>query len=282
MKYTIDELYSKELKCHCENCFGLCCTALFFSACDGFPQNKDAGKPCINLKQDFTCSIHNTLFKKRLKGCISYECFGAGQKIAQKTFNKISWRKDPQSASKMFDTFLIIRQIHEMLLYLVQSYTLEKNNKIKSKIESLIDDTIKVSLWDVDKLLNLDLESYRDKVNVYLKTTSETIRKKFKVYSTNSLSTSKKQIQGKNFLGKDLTKYNLCGADFRGALLIASNLSYSDLSGADFIGADLRDTNLSSSDLSRSIFLTQAQINSAKGDLKTKLPPMIVRPSYWI
>ncbi|MDU4752916.1 MAG: pentapeptide repeat-containing protein, partial [Clostridium butyricum] len=266
----------------CENCFGLCCTALFFSACDGFPQNKDAGKPCINLKQDFTCSIHNTLLKKGLKGCISYECFGAGQKIAQKTFNKISWRKDPQSASKMFDTFLIIKQIHEMLWYLVQSYTLEKNNKISSQIESLIDDTIKVSLWDVDKLLNLDLESYRDKVNVYLKATSETIRKKFKLSSSKSLSTSKKQIQGKNFLGKDLTKYNLCGADFRGALLIASNLSYSDLSGADFIGADLRDTNLSSSDLSRSIFLTQAQINSAKGDLKTKLPPMIVRPSYWI
>ena len=129
MKYTIDELYSKELKCNCENCFGLCCTALFFSACDGFPQNKDTGKPCINLKQDFTCSIHNTLLKKRLKGCISYECFGAGQKIAQKTFNKISWRKDPQSASKMFDTFLIIRQIHEMLWYLVQSYTLEKKIK---------------------------------------------------------------------------------------------------------------------------------------------------------
>ena len=104
---------------------------------------------------------------------------------------------------------------------------------------------------------------------------------KFKVYSTNSLSTSKNKFKEK-FLGKDLTKYNLCGADFRGALLIASNLSYSDLSGADFIGADLRDTNLSSSDLSRSIFLTQAQINSAKGDLKTKLPPMIVRPSYWI
>ncbi|APF21403.1 pentapeptide repeats family protein (plasmid) [Clostridium butyricum] len=258
MKYTIDELYSKELKCNCENCFGLCCTALFFSACDGFPQNKDAGKPCINLKQDFTCSIHNTLLKKGLKGCISYECFGAGQKIAQKTFNKISWRKDPQSASKMFDTFLIIRQIHEMLWYLVQSYTLEKNNKISSQIESLIDDTIKVSLWDVDKLLNLNLESYRDKVNVYLKATSETIRKKFKISSSKSLSTSKKQIQGKNFLGKDLTKYNLCGADFRGALLIASNLSYSDLSGADFIGADLRDTGLSSSDLSRSIFLTQA------------------------
>lgn len=282
MKYTIDELYSKELKCNCGNCFGLCCTALFFSACDGFPQNKDAGKPCINLKQDFTCSIHNTLLKKGLKGCISYECFGAGQKIAQKTFNKISWRKDPQSASKMFDTFLIIRQIHEMLWYLVQSYTLEKNNKISSQIESLIDDTIKVSLWDVDKLLNLDLESYRDKVNIYLKATSETIRKKFKISSSKSLSTSKKQIQGKNFLGKDLTKYNPCGADFRGALLIASNLSYSDLSGADFIGADLRDTDLSSSDLSRSIFLTQAQINSAKGNLKTKLPPMIVRPSYWI
>ncbi|GAA0824814.1 hypothetical protein GCM10008914_29680 [Clostridium tertium] len=39
----------KELQPDCEKCFVLCCVALYFSAMDGFPVNKDAGKPCINL-----------------------------------------------------------------------------------------------------------------------------------------------------------------------------------------------------------------------------------------
>jgi uncharacterized protein YjbI with pentapeptide repeats len=67
----------------------------------------------------------------------------------------------------------------------------------------------------------------------------------------------------------------------RGACLIAANLRGVDLSWADLIGADLRDADLSGADLSNSIFVTQAQINSAKGDSKTKLPMMIVRPNYW-
>ena len=54
-----------------------------------------------------------------------------------------------------------------------------------------------------------------------------------------------------------------------------------DLSGADLIGADLRDADISGANLRNSIFLTQAQINTAKGDSHTKLPKMITRPTYW-
>ncbi len=55
-----------------------------------------------------------------------------------------------------------------------------------------------------------------------------------------------------------------------------------DLRGVDFIGADLRDVDLRGANLSSSMFLTQMQINSAKGDVKTLLPPHIQRPSHWI
>ena len=50
---------------------------------------------------------------------------------------------------------------------------------------------------------------------------------------------------------------------------------------ADFIGADLRDADLRGANLSTSMFLTQMQINSAKGDEKTLLPFYIRRPSHW-
>lgn len=32
----------------------------------------------------------------------------------------------------------------------------------------------------------------------------------------------------------------------------------------------------------RSIFLTQAQVNSAKGDMHTKLPKGLQRPEHWV
>ena len=83
----------------CENCFGLCCVALYFSASEGFPINKNAGEPCPNLKQDFHCYIHNNLLEHGLKGCLAFECFGAGQKVAKVSFVGHDWRKVPESSS---------------------------------------------------------------------------------------------------------------------------------------------------------------------------------------
>jgi hypothetical protein len=41
--------YRSNLRADCKNCFGLCCVALYFSASEGFPIDKDAGQPCLNL-----------------------------------------------------------------------------------------------------------------------------------------------------------------------------------------------------------------------------------------
>ena len=50
---------------------------------------------------------------------------------------------------------------------------------------------------------------------------------------------------------------------------------------SDFIGADLRDADISGANLTGSIFLTQAQINAAKGDSNTKLPSSLKTPFHW-
>ncbi|MCD8500650.1 MAG: hypothetical protein LRY71_01920 [Bacillaceae bacterium] len=80
-----DKRFYENLKNACSKCFGLCCVALYFSATEGFPTNKEAGRPCPNLKMDFSCVIHNSLAERGLKGCTAYDCFGAGQKVAQST-----------------------------------------------------------------------------------------------------------------------------------------------------------------------------------------------------
>ncbi|MCU6396820.1 pentapeptide repeat-containing protein, partial [Enterobacter quasiroggenkampii] len=84
-----------------------------------------------------------------------------------------------------------------------------------------------------------------------------------------------------NLIGSDLKKVNLKGEDLRGAFLIAADLRGVDLSGADLIGADLRDADIRGANLTNSIFITQAQVNSAKGDSNTKLPISLIRPTYW-
>ncbi|RDI45501.1 pentapeptide repeat protein [Falsibacillus pallidus] len=82
-------------------------------------------------------------------------------------------------------------------------------------------------------------------------------------------------------MGKNLKTSDFRGANFRGAYLIAADLRDSDFRMAEMIGADMRDADVRGADFSNSLFLTQVQINAAKGDSKTKLPPGIKHPLHW-
>ena len=95
--------------------------------------------------------------------------------------------------------------------------------------------------------------------------TSEFLRRK--------VNNGKNSLKGKKALGGAL---NLMGANLRKKDLRGINLSFTDL-----IGSDLRDADLSEANLSNSIFITQAQINSAKGDANTRLPKSITRRRHW-
>lgn len=75
-----------DLKSDCKNCFGLCCVALPYGKSADFPFNKDSGKPCRNLCSNNLCAIHDQLREKGFRGCVSYECFGAGQHVSQSIY----------------------------------------------------------------------------------------------------------------------------------------------------------------------------------------------------
>lgn len=121
---SIIDMRLQEMRGDCEKCFGLCCVALYFSASEGFPVDKNAGKPCPNLLKDFNCSVHKELREKGLKGCTAYYCFGAGQKVAQVTYGGHNWRQEAEVAKQMFEVFLVMRQLHEMLWPLTEASTL--------------------------------------------------------------------------------------------------------------------------------------------------------------
>ncbi|MDC2864398.1 pentapeptide repeat-containing protein [Bacillus sp. BP-3] len=269
------------LRADCEKCFGLCCVALPFAASADFAINKDGGTPCKNLQSDFRCSIHKNLRQQGFKGCTVFECFGAGQKVSQVTFGGIGWKESPETAKKMFDVFPIMQQLHEMLSYLTEALTLKATHPIHSELRRALEEMERLSQLSPDLLLELDVPSHRANVNDLLLKTSELVWIESSRQSKGSKKRKRINHRSANLMGANLKSADLKGANLRGAYLIAANLRDADLRDADLIGADLRDADLSGANLTNSIFLTQVQVNSAKGDTRTKLPHSLSRPAHW-
>lgn len=252
---------NQNLRVDCAKCFGLCCVALYFSASEGFPMNKEAGQPCINLQSDYRCCVYKDLRKLGLKGCTAFDCFGAGQKVSQVSFAGKDWRESPQNAKKMFEVFQIMRQLHELLWYLTEALTLQSAHLIHEALSSMLHKTERITYLSPASLMELDVAVHREDVNSLLQKTSDYVRAEVcDVLKISSRFT--KTLGGRvDLIGADLKRINLRGANLRGAYLMAA-----DLRGAD---------------LTNSIFLTQAQINTARGDNSTKLPSRHIRPTHW-
>ena len=263
----------RSLRADCERCFGLCCVAPAFSASADFAIDKDAGQPCPNLRPDFRCGIHARLREQGFPGCTAYDCFGAGQQVAQVTFGGQNWRRDPQAAQQMFAVFSTMRQLHELLWYLTEALTLQPVRQLHDELSRTLDETEHLTLGSADALADLDVAAYRRSVNALLLRASELVRAGVR---RRNLDRSGADLIGANLNGDDLK-----GANLAGAYLIAADLSGADLRLADLIGADFRNADLSGADLTESIFLTQSQLDAAKGDADTKVPPSLTRPSHW-
>ena len=261
------------LRADCGRCFGLCCVALTFSVSADFPVDKAAGEPCGHLREDFGCGVHGELRQRGYGGCTVYDCFGAGQKVSQITFGGRDWRQAPESAGQMFAVLPVMRQLQELLRYLAEALTRRGARALHGEIRSAIEETERLTLTGPAALLELDVAAHRGTVNGLLLRTSELVRAEVRG--------RKKNRRGADLFGAKLRGADLRGADLRGAYLIAADLRGADLRLADLIGADFRDTDLRGADLTGSLFLTQAQVNAAKGDSATRLSPSLVRPAHW-
>lgn len=277
----INNMSFNSLRADCENCFGLCCVALPFAASADFAVNKEAGKPCSNLQSDFRCSIHQNLRQKGFKGCTVFECFGAGQKVSQVTFEGVDWRKDSKHAKTMYAVFPIMHQLHEMLWYLNEALALKATRTIHKEICDAIEETERLSELSPDLLIDVNVPSHRAYVNELLLKTSELVWTESRHKYKSSKKNKRINHRGANLMGAKLRRADLTGANLRGAYLIAADLRDADLRAADLIGADLRDADLRGANLTDSIFLTQVQVNAARGDANTKLPSLLSCPAHW-
>ena len=261
------------LRADCERCAGLCCVVPAFSASADFAIDKDAGQACPNLQPDFRCAVHTRLRQEGFPGCAAYDCFGAGQHVTQVTFGGQDWRRTPQVALSMFEVFTVMRQLHEMLWYLTEALSLQPARPLHHELRLALDQTEGLAQQGPDALVELDVTAHRREVNALLLRTSELVRAQVQRRGIDR--------SGADLVGADLRRADLRGANLRGACLIGADLQGADLRTADLTGADLRGADLAGADLTESIFLTQSQLDAAKGDLDTRVPPSLTHPTHW-
>jgi uncharacterized protein YjbI with pentapeptide repeats len=249
----------------CARCVGLCCVALPFRISHGFAFDKDAGEPCRHLDGTFRCSIHASLPEAGMVGCTTYECFGAGQHVTQVVYGGASWRDDPEGGAEMFEVFAVVQRLHEMLTLLDLAAVLAPG----PDVDRLRERVARHTQGSPAEILDIELDRLAAVVGEALREVSRSVRGPGPSYV------------GHDLMGRDLRDTDLIAADLRGALLIAADLRAARLDRTDLLGADLRDTDLSGADLSTALFVTQPQLNAARGDATTVLPPGLRRPGRW-
>ena len=305
------------LQADCARCVGLCCVVPAFVRSADFGLTKPAGHACPHLQADSRCGIHTELRERGFPGCTVYDCFGAGQKVSQVTFGGEDWRSGAGTAGPMFAVFPVMRNLHELLWYLTDAarfvgewWTEERPAEgqragdqpteerptqadLRHELRTALEEVERATLSSVDVLLALDVSDMRERVNVLLLRASELVRSSVsgtaqrtgRAQRTGTGSAQRAgpaQYRGADLIGADLRRADLRGANLRGALLIGARLQGADLRAADLIGADMRGADLRGADLTGALFLTQAQVNAARGDVTTRLPVVVERPTHWL
>jgi uncharacterized protein YjbI with pentapeptide repeats len=257
------------LHADCTDCFALCCVALPFTKSTDFAIDKPAGTPCRNL-DGFACSIHDRLPAAGFPGCAAYDCFGAGQRIAQQTFGGRDWRKHPDVAEPMFAAFVTMRNLHELLWHLETALAWPEAAPVHDELRSARSQIEFAADGNAADLIEIDVNDLRSATAPLLRRASRLVR----------------GDDGSNFSDADLTGGDLRGtvlrdADLRNARLLGADLRGNDLGRADLLGADLRNADIRGADLSQTLYLTQSQVGAARGDQATKIPPALRRPVHW-
>ncbi|WP_243407874.1 pentapeptide repeat-containing protein [Frankia canadensis] len=277
------------LRADCGRCAGLCCVAPGFAASADFPISKPPGVPCRNLTAAFTCGVHGELRERGFHGCVAFDCLGAGQRITEHTFAGVDWRTRPDTATRMFDAFAVMRALHETLHHLAEALTrlaepdtAERRTvpatgtargagPVLAEVRAVWALTLTLTDADADTLLAADLPALHRDANGALTAASALLR----------AGTRPPALAG-DLVGARLAGADLRGADLTGRLLLGADLRGADLRRADLRGADLRGADLRGATLTDALFLTPSQLHAARGDAATAAPAAVPLPTHWL
>ncbi|MEC3994376.1 pentapeptide repeat-containing protein [Actinacidiphila sp. DG2A-62] len=268
-----------ELRADCAACFALCCVGLAFTRSADFARDKAAGEPCGNLGADHRCGVHGRLRATGWTGCSVYDCIGAGQKVSRRTFGGADWRDAADGGAAMFAALPVMRQLHELLWYLTDVLDRPAAAELHGPAARELARLRALTDTDPTGLLAVDPAAERAAVGGLLRRASALVRAG--APGRGARRGGARARPGADLIGARLRGADLRAADLRGAYLIGADLRGADLRLADLIGADLRAADLRGADLTGALFVTQAQLNAARGDARTRVPARPARPAHW-
>ncbi|MEP3427630.1 MAG: hypothetical protein ABJN98_03035 [Roseibium sp.] len=121
----------------CLNCAALCCVVFPFDKSESFGIDKAAGEICANLSDKCECRIFEDREQLGFRGCVAYNCYGAGQRVTQEIFSGRSWQDDAKLTHRMGDSLSVLRRIHEQLLLLNSAKKLALTEPERLRLEEL-------------------------------------------------------------------------------------------------------------------------------------------------
>lgn len=201
------------------------------------PQERLVSTCALILGAQYTTNLHD----EASKAVLHTDCFGAGQRVYQDVYQSVNWMTDHEISDEMFSVFLTVRQLHQILWYLVEVSSIVYAKSIIVDVRDLILQNLEMTKLSSNEILGLDIQPYRLKANDILRTTGEIV---LRAEGENFENNKKTDYIGENMKGR-----NLHGRDFSMSLMIAADLEGCDLQGANFLGTDLRDANLRKADL---------------------------------
>jgi Pentapeptide repeats (8 copies) len=260
-----------DLRADCGRCFAICCVSPAFARSSDFAIDKPAGVPCPHLADDHRCSIHDRLRPEGFAGCTAYDCFGAGQRLAQETFGGRDWRTHEDVAEPMMAALPILRGLHELLWYVDEALALPTSAPIAHNLRSALADVEQSASAPADSILDVEVDDLRAVVAPLLREASRLARSRL----------TGPDLADHDLSGADLRETDLRGACLRGTSLLGADLRDLDLHAADLLGADLRGADLRGARLVGSLFVTRTQVGGAQGDPRTTLPGTLEPPAHW-
>ncbi len=167
----------------------------------------------------------------------------------------------------------MVRQLHEILWYLTEAEELPRAATLWDEVRAARARTDGLASGSPEELVGFDVAAYRGEIGELLQRVSELVRA--------GVPKRGRDRRGADLMGKDLRGARLRAASLRGAYLIGADLRGADLRTADLLGADLRAADVRGTDLGECLFLTQPQVEAAKGNAATRIPASLRRPAHW-
>ncbi|WP_133192619.1 hypothetical protein [Labrenzia sp. 011] len=162
-------MIKQDLTSDCSNCAALCCVVFAFDKSESFAVDKAAGEVCANLDGSNRCRIFAERETLGFRGCMTYDCHGAGQRVTQEVFGGRSWRNDPGLTSRMGAALSVMRRVHEQLLMLRTAEKFPLDPAERETARMLVDSLSPGTGWTEQSLKTFAIDAASRKVATFLR-----------------------------------------------------------------------------------------------------------------